>query len=268
MIAGAFYVDEARRGLGLSLFQRYLRLGARFPLFSTTANDSSRRILEMGGAYAIPGTDHELLGVIHWKPVVEEWLQSRFHRPRLARAASLIGKVLPSRLARSAAPAELVALTSREDLANLAVEPPPELDAHLTAERDPTFLHWRYFEGPDSTRALFRFRGQQGGTGLVATSLRRRGHRGQVRALIVLDLWGRIAPGDTAAVAAALAERYRHEADVINVRGQPPEWERRLREAGFLRRDFPAATGYCIDRSAQLPTRDWYLVPADGDTTI
>jgi hypothetical protein len=52
---------------------------------------------------------------------------------------------------------------------------------------------------------------------------------------------------------------------VIVFRGQPPERQRVLGEAGFLRRPLPRAVGVCIDRHRLLPTRAWYMVPADGD---
>jgi hypothetical protein len=52
---------------------------------------------------------------------------------------------------------------------------------------------------------------------------------------------------------------------VIVFRGQPPERQEALRAAGLLHRALPRAVGVCIDRHGLLPTRSWYLVPADGD---
>jgi hypothetical protein len=37
---------------------------------------------------------------------------------------------------------------------------------------------------------------------------------------------------------------------------------------GFTRRQFDAPNGWFLDKSGFLPTRDWYLVPADGDWLI
>jgi hypothetical protein len=52
---------------------------------------------------------------------------------------------------------------------------------------------------------------------------------------------------------------------VIVFRGQPAERQEVLGRAGFLRRPLPRSVGVCIDRHQLLPTRSWYLLPADGD---
>jgi hypothetical protein len=62
-----------------------------------------------------------------------------------------------------------------------------------------------------------------------------------------------------------LAALYREQADVIVFRGQPPERQQVLAQAGFVRRALPRAVGVCIDKHGLLPTRSWYMVPADGD---
>ncbi len=96
-------------------------------------------------------------------------------------------------------------------------------------------------------------------------NLRARGRRGQVRALMVLDYWGALPAIEIANVARLLAAEYRTQADVIVFRGQPPARQQALHEAGFVRRALPRAVGVCIDRHGLLPTRSWYMVPADGD---
>ena len=82
---------------------------------------------------------------------------------------------------------------------------------------------------------------------------------------MVLDYWGALPAAAIADVARGLATLYREQADVIVFRGQPPARQEALREAGFLRRALPRAVGVCIDRHGLLPTRSWYMVPADGD---
>jgi hypothetical protein len=126
-------------------------------------------------------------------------------------------------------------------------------------------LRWRYFDGVDGTRALFLYQSERGESALVGVNLRPRGHRGQVRALTVLDYWGRLPTGEIANVARHLAALHRDTADVIVFRGQPPERQRALHDAGFIRRALPRSLGVCIDRHDLLSTRSWYMVPADGD---
>ncbi len=266
LMGGGFYVSSAQRGLGLALMRRYLDQGKQHALFAATMNEVSGALYEHYGGYAIPRTDHEWLGVLRFAPVVEEWLTRRIGRPRIARFLARAGALRPAGLGtRGAPPGELRRVDSRENLVELTIEAPGEHAHEITALRDPSFLRWRYFQGDDATRTLYVYQSQRGERALVAVNLRARGHRGQVRALMVLDYWGRIAGTEIANVARHLASRHRDDADVIVFRGQPPERASCLREAGFLLRPLPRAIGVCIDRHALLPTRAWYLVPADGD---
>ena len=65
-----------------------------------------------------------------------------------------------------------------------------------------------------------------------------------------------------------LVAHYAGEIDAVSVRGQPESVEQRLLEREFLRRDFPNPVGWCIDTAGMLPTREWYLTPADGDAAV
>jgi hypothetical protein len=264
LMGGGYYVSSEHRGLGLALMRRYLEQGARHALYASTMNEVSGALYEHYGGYPIPRTDHEWLGVLRYAPVLEEWLARRLGRPWAARMLASAAALRPAGL-RGGAPGELRRVAADEDLGALGIDPPPEHARELTASRDPAFLRWRYYQGEDATRALHVYRSERGERALVAVNLRARGHRGQVRALMVLDYWGRVASEEIAHVARHLAERYRREADVIVFRGQPDERAARLRAAGFLRRPLARAIGVCIDRHALLPTRAWYLVPADGD---
>ncbi len=263
LIAGGFYVDPAHRGLGLLLMRRLLEPSERYAQLAVTMNEVSGALYERYGGYPIPGSDRELLGVLRWPPVVEEVLQRRLARPGLARAISAAGALRPAAV-RGAPGGELRQVGAAEEVAELAAAVPPDHARELTALRDPAFLRWRYFQGPDATRALFVYEGR-GGRCLVGVNRRRRGHRGQVRALMVLDLWGALPAGETADLARALAARYRDAADLVVFRGMPEARERALRAAGFVSRALPRAVGVCIDRGGRLPNRRWYLVPADGD---
>ena len=264
LMGGGFYVASEHRGLGLSLMRRYLEQGQRHALFASTMNEASGALYEHYGGYPIPHTDHEWLGVLHYGPVVEEFLVRRFGRPALARIAA---RAAGLRLAavRGAPRGELVPVARGAELAGLSIDVPPEHAGDISALRDEPFLRWRYFEGPDRTRALFVYRSERGERALLAVNLRARGTRGQVRALMVLDYWGALPAAEIANAARQLAAAYRAQADVIVFRGQPPERQQVLSAAGFLHRALPRAVGVCIDRHGLLPTRAWYMVPADGD---
>jgi hypothetical protein len=260
---GGYYVDAAHRGLGMVLMRKYLSLSDRHSHFSTTMNAASGAIFERSGGYPIDGSDRELIGVLRWPALVEEVLARRLGGSALVRGVAAAAALRPAAV-RGAPRGSLRPVASPEEVTDLALATPPEHAGVLTALRDPAFLRWRYFAGPDRTRELLVYEGP-GGRCLVGVNRRPRGHRGQARALMVLDLWGAIPVADTADVARALAARHRDRSDLIVFRGLPEPRERALVSAGFVSRRLPRAAGVCIDRAGRLPTRRWYLVPADGD---
>lgn len=267
LCSGGYYVDTRYRGVGLRLMRALIDTPGPVVHFASTMNEVSGAIYERYGGYPIPHTEHEMIGVMRWAPFAEEVLRRRIGRSPALRLASRIAAVLPSRI-RGRGEGHLEEIERAEGVEKLRIEAPPEHAKQVTAARDARFLRWRYFEGPDDTRHLFLYRHGSGGTGLVATRIERRGHRGQIRALNVLDYWGALPEEAVVDVARQLAKRFREEADMIVVRGQPPGRQAALRRAGFMRRLLPRHIGVCIDVAGVLPTRDWYLVPADGDTSL
>lgn len=262
-ISGGYYVDVGSRGLGLLLLRRLLGVKG-YAHVSTTMNRASGGIYERSGGYPIARTDRELLGVLRWPPLVEEVLLRRKLPPRLARAVSRLAALRPRAIRRGERD-RLRRVASPDEIEAEALAPLPELDGQLTAVRSREFLRWRYFEGGDATRDLLVYRGERGHA-LVGAYRRWRGAAGQMRTLGLLDLWGDLPVTETPALLEALADRYAGEVDAIALRGLPPEREAAARAAGFVSRDLPRATGVCIDPAGCLPTRDWYLVPADGDS--
>jgi hypothetical protein len=267
LCSGGYYVDGRYRGVGLRLMRALLAIEAPVPHFASTMNEVSGAIYERYGGYSIPNTEHEMIGVIRWPPFAEEVLTRRFGASSIARGASRAASLLPARV-RGVAAGALDPIERAAALESLAVETPPEHRDQITASRDPAFLRWRYFEGPDARRHVFRYRHASGAEAFVAVRLETRGHRGQIRALSLLDYWGAVPDEAIVDVARALAARFRSEADMLVVRGQPPGRQEILRRSGFMRRLLPRPIGVCIDSAGRLPTRDWYLVPADGDTSI
>lgn len=263
LASGGYYVDAAHRGLGLLLLRRLLAVKGH-AIVSTTMNEASGGIYERYGGYPIPRTDRELFGVLRWPPLVEELLLRRSVPAWVARPVARLAALRPAAIRRGDA-GRLRRVTSPDEIESEALAAPPELDAQLVAVRSRDFLRWRYFGGQDATRALFVYRGERG-CALVGAYCRWRGVAQQIRTLMLLDLWGSLPPEETPALAAALAATYAGRIDAIAIRGLLPEREAILRANGFVARGLPRATGVCIDAAGVLPTRDWYLVPADGDT--
>ena len=268
--SSCFYVDAHYRGSGGLIFLRYSELGRRWPLFGNSANADAAKLWKARGAVPIPYSDHELVGVLRWEGVIEEELTRRSMPKILARMTS--GATAPlvrpfKRLRLEGGRGEdLVLLNSADEVIQLPIHGPAP---HLTASRDLRYIRWRYFSGRDTTVAAFAFRNQQiESEVLVTVNQRPRGHRGQIRTLYVLDIYPSVTLEVCTSIAAALAERYRRSIDAIVLRGLDDARQKVFRRLGFLRRQFDAPNGWFLDKSDLLPTRNWYLVPADGDWLI
>lgn len=268
--SSCFYVDEHYRGKGGLIFLKFAELGRKWPLFGNSANADAAKLWKARGAVPIPHSDHELLGVLRWGGVIEEGLTRRSVPGTLARMtsgpAALLMRPLKRLRLEGGRPEDLVPLSSAEQVMQLPIHgPTPE----LTASRDLRYIRWRYFSGRDDTVAVFAFRNQQVESEvLVTVNQRPRGYRGQIRALHVLDIYPSVTPEVCPSIAAALAKRYRRSIDAIVLRGMDDARQDVFRRDGFLRRQFDAPNGWLLDRSGFLPTRNWYLVPADGDWLI
>jgi hypothetical protein len=84
----------------------------------------------------------------------------------------------------------------------------------------------------------------------------------------VLDIYPVVTPEACALIVAALLERYHDSIDTIVLRGINEARQDIFRRVGFIRRQLEAPNGWFLDKSGFLPSRDWYLVPADGDWLI
>ncbi|CAA9374870.1 MAG: hypothetical protein AVDCRST_MAG64-246 [uncultured Phycisphaerae bacterium] len=265
-----FFVDAPYRGAGLVPFRSYLRLAAAHPLFCTSANALSGELFTQAGGHAIAGTDHTMLGVRRPAPLAEEWARRRVGGA--GRSAAAVARVLalPLRVVRrSVAPRRrpgergggLTLLNSVDDLSTFRLAPST---GAVTVVRDEPYLRWRYFSG-ESAAEVYRFQFAGEPDRLLVIDTLRAGYRSQIRVLNVLDLWPPAAPECAPALAAALAERFEPRFDAIWLRGQPTEAETVLKSAGWLRHDFPAPLGWCVDRHNVFPTRHWYLMPGQSE---
>jgi hypothetical protein len=270
MGSSSFYVDEIHRGKGGLIFLKYSQLNSRWPLFGNSANSEAARLWKARGAGPIGYSDHELLGVINWGPIVEEMT-----------ARKTGGQVVPSTVGKLIAPlvgpfrrlridcnepGELFHLDSAEQAMGLPVD---EVCGKVTAVRDLPYLRWRYFSGRDESASVFAYRSEKLDKDiLVSVNERTRGYRGQIRALNVLDIYPEVTDDSCVAIVAALLQRYSSAADVVVMRCQDLERQRTFRESGFLRREFEAPNAWLLDRFSRIPKCGWYLVPADGDWLI
>jgi hypothetical protein len=268
--SSCFYVDKLYRGSGGPMFLSFSELGRKLPLFVKSANASAAMVWKARGADPIPYSDQELFGVLRWRGLIEEGLSRRGAPQTLARMASSTAALLVSPFKRlkleGGLSEDLVPLTSAEQVMQLPIHGPA---SELTANRDLRYIHWRYFSGRDDTVAVFAFRDRQlKSEVLVTVNQRPRGYRGQIRALHVLDIYPAVSPEVCASIVAALMDRYRTTVDAIVLRGLDEARQEVFVRGGFMRRPFEAPNGWFLDKSGSLPTRKFYLVPADGDWLI
>jgi hypothetical protein len=269
--SSSFYVDERYRGAGGMVFLRFSEAGRKWPLFGNSANADAAKLWKARGAVPIPYSDHELLGVLRWRSVIEEALNRRGVPEPIARIAGLPASLLVrpwKRLKLSAARADdLVPIKSAAEVPQLSgSDDVPELRGKMTANRDPSYIQWRYFSKNDATIGVFAFRNKLTGTDILVTvNQRPRGYRGQIRSLNVLDIYPPVAPEIVASIVAALADHYRGVIDALVLRNFDEALQDLFVLQGFIRRQFDAPNGWLLDKAALLPTRDWYMVPADGD---
>ncbi len=269
--SSCFYVHkDYRRNGGLQIFFRFAKLSSSWPLFANSANADAAKFWKVQKAAPIPYSDHELFGVLRWNGPIEEGLRRRGAPQMLARMASSPAALLVSPFKglklEGGRSEDLIPLTSAEQVMQLPIHAPA---AELTANRDLRYIHWRYFSGRDDTIAVFAFRNRQLKSDILVTvNQRPRGYRGQIRCLHVLDIYPATTPEVDASIVAALVDRYRNAVDAIVLRGLDQARQEIFVRSGFIRRQFEAPNGWFLDRSGFLPTRNFYLVPADGDWLV
>jgi hypothetical protein len=268
--SSSFYVEERHRGQGGRLFLQYCRLAKQHPLFGTSANVEAAALWKAAGGSPIPYSDGELLGVLRWPPVAEEFAHRRYSNRSLTRlagspASKLAALARPLSLEREASDA-LQPLGSADEVNALSIHKP---SPKLTALRDLPYIRWRYFSGRDSTAAAFAFRSANPDREvLVTVNLRTRGYRGQIRTLNLLDIYPEVPVEDGLRIVGALIARYGKIVDAVVIRSLNPAGQKTFMEKGFQRRMFDAPLGWILDKNKLLPTADWYPVPADGDGLI
>ena len=263
MMANSFYVDDRHRGSGASIFLKYLHLGRRYPLFVSSANPTVAEMWHRLGACPLANSDHEVIGILRWPPLLAESVYRKTSSDRLAALAAAVAPSHTRRwLEQGNLEGKLLPLNSAEEAACICAEHRTD---KITASRDASFLKWRYFSPSAQKTRLFAFCHSEGEQFMVAVRLQNRGYKLQIRALHVLDIWGEPDSASLLAIADCLAREYREQIDMLVFRCLDPKHEQVLTAHGFKVRSFGAPVVWCIDKCGLLPTQNWYFVPADGD---
>ncbi len=266
MMANSFYVDDRYRGGGASIFLKYLQLGRSYPLFVSSANAAVAEMWQKLGGYPLGDSDHEVIGILRWPPLLAE---SVYRKTASGRAAQFVAAIAspflrtPRRLGGGTAEGGLLRLHTPEEAASLC---PEHASDKITNCRDAAFLKWRYFSAVTPTARLFAFRpASDEKKVMVAVQLQNRGYKQQIRALQILDIWGEPDSKSCLAIASALGREYREQIDMLVFRCLNPTRRQALIAHGFRTRPLAAPIAWCIDKHGLLPSKSWYFVPADGD---
>jgi GNAT superfamily N-acetyltransferase len=270
MGSSSFYVDRRHRGQGGRIFLQYCRLARQHPLFGTSANAEAAALWKAAGARPIPYSDCEFLGVLHWPAVAEEFAHRRYANKTVSRlagsAVANIAGLMRALKIDGDAVNDLQPLSSADEASELCTHKP---SSKLTARRDASYLHWRYFSGHDPTAAVFAFRSSKPDQDvLVAVNRRQRGYRNQISVLNVLDIYPEVSAQEWLRIIGALILRYRKVIDAVVLRNLDSELQEAFAAKGFQRRVFEAPIGWYLDKSSPLRDCEWYPVPADGDSLI
>ncbi|MFI5095953.1 MAG: hypothetical protein ACHQIK_21240, partial [Candidatus Acidiferrales bacterium] len=221
MMANSFYVDDRYRGGGASIFLKYLQLGRRYPLFVSSANATVAEMWQKLGGYPLGNSDHEVLGILRWPPLLAESVYRKTASDRMAQFTAAVASPLashwfraPRRLLPDAAEGRLLPLGSPEEAACVCAE---HRSDKITSCRDAPFLKWRYFSPAGPRTRLFAFRPRDGQRKqfMVGVHLQNRGYKQQIRAVHVLDIWGEADPKSCLAIAACLWREYREQIDML-----------------------------------------------------
>jgi hypothetical protein len=266
MMANSFYVDDQYRGGGASILLKYLQMGRRYPLFVSSANASVSAMWRKLGAYPLGNSDHEVIGILRWQPLLAESVYRKTSSDRVSQFAAALASPYfsaPRRLRNDVSEGELLPLHTPDEAANICAG---QHNGKITNCRNAAFLKWRYFSPATPTARLFTFRpaGNEKKS-MVAVQLQNRGYKLQIRALQILDIWGEAEPKSYLAIASALVREYREQIDMLVFRCLDPTQQQALGANGFKVRSFAAPIAWCIDKHGLLPSKSWYFVPADGD---
>jgi hypothetical protein len=274
MMANSFYMDEQYRGSGAAIFLKYLQLGRRYPLFVSSANATVAEMWQKLGGYALGNSDHEVIGILRWPPLVAESVYRKTAGGRLAEFAAEFAAAVASPLASRWFSLERPLLHGDLEGKLLPLDAPEEAACvcaqhhsdKITSCRDAPFLKWRYFSHSAPMTRLFAFCPREGEKQfMVAVLLQNRGYKQQIRTLHVLDIWGEADPNSYPAIAACLGREYREQVDMLVFRCLDPAPQQALTAKGFKVRPFAAPIAWCVDKHEILSTKTWYFVPADGD---
>jgi hypothetical protein len=179
-------------------------LADRFPLYAATANSVSARLWSATGASPVPGSQFEYVRICHSGPVLTEFIRRAF--PRFHHSGS-DHKTQPQHHPRTE---RLVPVDDPESaLRNL--EQPGTVSYGWV--RDLETIRWKLYKRGETLYAYWT----RDSDCLCAFQSSRRGSSGQISALEILDVWGRLNPNDVDDFITCIRQAF--NPDMITVRG-------------------------------------------------
>ncbi len=264
LVSNNSYVAAEYRGArGLSLIQEGMAPRDDADLAScTTANVNSGKVWKAMRAVKLPGAEGEYLLPLNYGVVAMGAIMQKLRPGFLQNAVFAASRIIPPvRRRASRTPITVEALSSAEIP---GIDAPPVTNC-WEPRRDAEWLHWRYVQHPEQNTKVLRLSRSHGADLFISTFARPRGHKGSVKTVYVMDVWGH-APGfDPAETLFALMNYFRKQSDLLCVRLLAAMfWRETLDKfARFRQLEFP--THWALSRKMCITAEEWRPSHADGD---
>jgi hypothetical protein len=194
LCSGSFFVEPAARSLGFYLFKKYLSTPGCSFHFASTCNAGSGELWRMVGGCPVPNSETEYILPLRLDVMIPAFVAARTASGAAAGIARICGRganPILRFLTRPSAELAIAPCQDWEKLAELSRRHRPP--GHITSDRSPAFLRWRYGPGsPAYPCGVYVFRDQMGHEGWFALGKLSHGDGGQFRASVLLDaIWPR-----------------------------------------------------------------------------
>ncbi len=269
--SGSYFVEPEAQSLGFFLFKKYLAIPGYSFFFATTCNANSALLWSKLGGQPVADSELEYILPLRLDRVLPAFVTEKTSSEAARKCASILGRC-----------ANLLWQLRRPRSSRLTISPTQDWQKlsdlfyrhrrreHITAERSPEFLRWRYGRNTDAFPAgVCLVRDARGHEGWFALGNVVRGRRRQIRGSVLLDaVWPREHISFQQIVASML-EYVESRTDAIWFRVRP-EIDCSGCRGGMIPLKRGAPSTFVIRRKNDrpLPAGAWDLTPADGDTAL
>jgi len=194
LCSGSFFVETTARSMGFYLFKKCVKTPGYSFQFASTCNTYSSELWRTIGASPVPNSDTEYFLPIRLDMVIAACVAHVTSSQSAARIARLCGRSANPVLRLLTRPSAKFSIEPCQDWEKLsALSRRHRCPNHITSDRSPAFLQWRYGPGsPSHPCGIYLFRDERGNEGWFALSRVNRGKGWPLRTAVLLDaIWPR-----------------------------------------------------------------------------